>query len=1127
VKSIVSFLIQVVFILAAYSQSKSQFIHQKMMYADSTRRGIPYSKNPHVIRFGGKYLMYSSVLPEKGSDAREIEITESTDLIHWKNVGIMHIEKDYEKNGISAPGVIVKDGKVHMFYQTYGNGKNDAICHAVSDNGVTNFVRNPTNPVFRPDGSWNCGRAIDAEVFLYKGRYLLYYATRDTAFKIQMQGVAAAPENTDFSRGQWTNLSGKGPILKPELPWEGDCIEAASVIVKNGRLYMFYAGGYNNWPQQIGVAESFDGVEWRRLSENPFLANGKPGEWNSSESGHPQIFNDDDGKTYLFYQGNNDNGKTWFLSNLEVTWNNRGPNLLVPFQPYSVDLIAPERGFVSSAPAATWEQALVSGNGKYGALVFGDPVNETIILNHARLYMPLNEPLPPVNTGAHLAEIRKMIADGEYQKAADFVVALSKKEGYGAKRWTDPYIPVSMEPDGEVKNYSRSVDFSTGEASVNWSDSKGSYQRRLFVSRADDAVVLSISGRKSETFNCTLKLVQQPPKGSGGWNPEKMASEGIKDYKVTAEDGWLTYSSSFKKRWEGSIQGYEGVSRIIVKGGTSVKEGDLLKILGAQEVLVLTKIDLLKDYNNQKIPDLKASLLRIDPDYNKLLARHVKIHGEIFNRTRLDLGGGDDRNLTSEELIMKSKAEGLNYALIEKEYDAGRYNILSASGDMFPNLQGIWGGTYGPPWSGDFTLNGNVESAIAADLSANMAECLEPFFRFMEDHMDEFRLNAKNLYGARGIHIPSRASTHGLNNHFDETWPMTFWTAGAGWVSQFYYDYYLYTGDKKFLRERALPFMKEAALFYEDFLVEGTDGKYIFSPSYSPENNPGNSKSQAAVNSAMDIGVARELLKNCISACTILKAGTEDIAKGESMLKKIPDYLVDSQGSLREWSTPLLENNDAHRHSSHLYALYNGMPDDIASDPELVKAFTVAFEKRLELRRREFRGENPLGRPQGEMAFGIVQQGLTAASLKKADACKEILGWLSNNYWNSNLMTTHNPGQYFNTDLSGGFPALIIRMLVESQPGHIDFLPAWPADMPSGKIQGVALRGQIILKELSWNGKEIRALLRSKAGQDVRITANGEIAKINASANILTNSFGSRFLELPANRDVWVYIELK
>jgi len=298
----------------------------QMMYADSSRRGIPYSKNPHVIHLGGRYLMYSSVLPVRGSEAREIEITESSDLIHWKNIGLMRIQEEYEKNGISAPGVLVINDKVHIFYQTYGNGVNDAICHAISDDGITNFRRNPTNPIFKPDGEWNCGRAIDAEVFFYKDKYFLYYATRDPKFKIQLQGVATAPAKTNFNRDQWTHISKVGPILKPELPWEGECIEAASVIRRNGKLYMFYAGGYNNWPQQIGVAESQDGIQWTRLSDQPFLANGKPGEWNSSESGHPHIF--DDGKrTFLFFQGNDDNGKTWWISNTEVFWNKKGPTL--------------------------------------------------------------------------------------------------------------------------------------------------------------------------------------------------------------------------------------------------------------------------------------------------------------------------------------------------------------------------------------------------------------------------------------------------------------------------------------------------------------------------------------------------------------------------------------------------------------------------------------------------------------------------------------------------------------------------------------------------------------------------------------------------------------------------------
>ena len=325
-KYLLSGLLLIIGLLTVFGQNKTQISKQKMMYADSTRRGKPFSKNPFVIHLGGRYLMYSSILPVKGSDAREIEITESKDLINWKNVGYLKIKEPYEKNGISAPCVLVIKGKVHIFYQTYGNGKNDAICHAVSDDGITNFKRNPTNPIFRPDGAWNCGRAIDAEVFHYKGKYFMYFATRDPQFKIQLQGVAVAPENTNFNREDWTHLSKDGPILKPELPWEGECIEAASIIERNNMLYMFYAGAYDNAPQQIGVATSKDGFKWERLYNEPFLRNGQPGEWNYSESGHPNIF-DDGNKTYLFYQGNKDKGNTWWISNVEVFWNEKGPYL--------------------------------------------------------------------------------------------------------------------------------------------------------------------------------------------------------------------------------------------------------------------------------------------------------------------------------------------------------------------------------------------------------------------------------------------------------------------------------------------------------------------------------------------------------------------------------------------------------------------------------------------------------------------------------------------------------------------------------------------------------------------------------------------------------------------------------
>jgi len=792
---------------------------------------------------------------------------------------------------------------------------------------------------------------------------------------------------------------------------------------------------------------------------------------------------------------------------------------------------SPERGFVSKVPATSWEMGLVSGNGKYGAMVFGQPLDETIVLNHAELYMPLHKPLPPVNTAAHLKEIRQLLADGEYQKAADFVVTQSKKEGYEGKHWTDPYIPafnikVQMTTNGEVKNYQRSVDFSTGVVSVKWTDNRGDFLRKLFVSRADNAVVLSISSTSKGKVSCTLKLAQQPPRGTGGWNPVGMHKDGIMEYSAKSESQWLTYRSSFKRACTGSLQGYEGVSQIVVKGGQTTNLDDKIVINDADEVLILTQMALLKNYENSQIEQLKSSLSKITPEFNALLERHTPAHATIFNRVRLDLNGGTDRNLSSEELLAKSSFGNLNPALLEKVFDAARYNILSSSGtDRFPNLQGIWTGTYGSPWSGDYTLNGNVECAIAANMSANMSENMEPFFIFMENHMDDFRLNAKRLYGCRGIHVPSKASINGLNNHFDGTWPMTFWTAGAGWASQFYYDYYLYTGDKEFLRKRALPFMRESALFYEDFLAKGNDGKLLFSPSYSPENDPGNSTSQASVNASMDIGVARELLNNCIAASKALGVGKDDIRHWSKMLKAMPDYLINEKGAVKEWSTPLLEDNDAHRHCSHLYALYYGIPAEIAKDKKLLKAFEVGMENRLNLRRREFMGESVNGRPPGEMAFGIVFQGFVGASLKKADDCGEIVDWLTNKYWNPNFVSTHNPGKVFNTDISGGLPALIIRMLVESQPGWVEFLPAWPKSMPSGKVEGIALRGQILLKELSWKDNQITATLNSEIYQKITLKMDGRIKSIELvnDKNIKEKSQ----ISLPKNTDVKIKIELK
>lgn len=296
----------------------------EMKWGDSSRLGRPFAKDPSVISFGGRYLMYFSLPGAPGAATGwSVGIAESRDLKTWTRIGEVTPAGAYEKNGLAAPQALVVDGQVHLFYQTYGNGAADAICHAVSADGLR-FTRDPTNPIWHPSGAWTAGRAIDAEVVEFQDKWFVYAATRDPAMKIQMLTGAWAPKAKGFSRSAWTQI-GDGPLLKPELPWEQDCIEAPSVVRRGDELVMFYAGAYNNAPQQIGVATSRDGIHWTRASQEPFLRHGAPGSWNESESGHPGVFTDIDGQSYLFFQGNNDKGRTWYLSYVPLTWKGNRP----------------------------------------------------------------------------------------------------------------------------------------------------------------------------------------------------------------------------------------------------------------------------------------------------------------------------------------------------------------------------------------------------------------------------------------------------------------------------------------------------------------------------------------------------------------------------------------------------------------------------------------------------------------------------------------------------------------------------------------------------------------------------------------------------------------------------------
>ena len=761
--------------------------------------------------------------------------------------------------------------------------------------------------------------------------------------------------------------------------------------------------------------------------------------------------------------------------------------LLVHLTVIAQPLKVPLRGFISSMPSETWEHGLLSGNGTIGANVMSRPLDEIIIFSHERLFLPVGKPVMPPNNGIRLFEIRSLIDKGLYKQATELAFDLSGQEDF---MYPDPFVPafdlnIKMEGNTEIRDYMRSVDFQTGETTVHWADQRGAFERRLFVSRADSIAVLLITGPGQGNINCRLGLVPRQVEQNLGAkvvkNSEEVFASHISDIKKTAEKSLLTYRNSFKMAYPGSIHTLEGIALVLAKGGTTEPDGETLVVKGADQVLVFIDIRLNYDPDKSQLSQMKKSLALKDNDYADLLKRHAAIHGKLFDRIRLDLGGGKDHLLTTEELMSKSTNEELNKALIEKEFDAGRYNILSSTGELPPNLQGLWGGTYVPGWASDYTHNGNVPSAIASMMMGNMPELMLSYTSYIESLVPWLEINAKNIFGARGIVLPSRSTTNGFNNALAPSFAGGFWVGGAAWAAHFFYDYYLYSGDRKFLANHALPFMEKAALFFEDYLYKDPDGKWVFSPTQSPENTPGNTNSQGSFNATMDVAAAKELLHNAIAASKELCVNKDKIALWTSMLAKMPKYSINADGAIKEWLTPKLSDQYNHRHSSQLYALYDGLPDEIGQDPILRNAFKKLIEIKLE---KHWKNNSS-----GFMSFGVVQLGQAATSLGESDLAYRCLIPLVNRYWLNNLASMHNHRSLLNMDISGGMPAVIIKMLVASEPGKILLLPALPKEWPHGTIEGVLCRGQVKVKSLEWEKDHIIVSLLSSKDQTISLEA--------------------------------------
>jgi hypothetical protein len=765
-------------------------------------------------------------------------------------------------------------------------------------------------------------------------------------------------------------------------------------------------------------------------------------------------------------------------------WTVLGGSSLSPAADSNADsfFTPPARGFVSSKPAPHWEHALLTGNGTQGAMVMGKPCDETVYLSHAALYLPEAQNDTPLNMAGQFEKIRQMCLDGKYKKACEMVDVLRQESGYGGAMdsFTGALALNIAQPWAPISRYQRAVDFMTGEAHVAYRGETGEVQRSTFVSRADDVIVVRVRGSGKQQaafgFSC-LPAVDL-------WEAKTLAQR-VKHSEQGVTDGYLHFCRTFETNQTNPIRGYEGLGKLFAKGGrchwVRLGQNAGLQATDAEEILLLVKIHpLLKDDREpSNVPAMASELESLPADYEALLARHAKLHGDLMGRVSFSLNApAEDRAKPTEELNREAAAMPAPLAQIERVFDAGRYHVICSTGYNPPNLQGLWSATVLAPWRGDFHTNADLQSAVAFLSMGNTPELMEPYFRLHEKFLPGFRRNMKELYGMRGFFIPVGFTTSPRNFDFSPSWPHIYWHAGAAWMCQFYYNYWQYTGDRTFLEDRAYPLMKETAEFYEDFLtVTDQKGRVVFAPSFSPEQGE-RVLTAARVNATIDVAAAKQLLRNTIAAAKLLDRDQERCRKWAELLDKMPPYEVGEDGSFREWLRPGIPENHEHRHASHLYPLYDDMPAEIVESPALVKA--VQHSARM---RTAFNEKAKFWPP------GAIQAGLAAAHTCDPEVVERVVNYAVRGFWGTGMNPFFSRDTGFQLDACGSFPYLCASALVYSEPGLIRFFPTRPAQWESGSLKGVRLRGAITLRELTWDGTNAKAVL--VADQDQAVTIVG------------------------------------
>jgi hypothetical protein len=784
--------------------------------------------------------------------------------------------------------------------------------------------------------------------------------------------------------------------------------------------------------------------------------------------------------------------------------------------------------YIYPATYSDWADAFLAGNGQMGIMVFGNPLQDTIIYNDRRFNMAASTSAPfrtfDQLSDSTLSTIRNDCASGDFS-AADNLAATAPNWQNGGEGNRHPGFEmlISIPQNGTVNNYSRVCNFETGEISVNWSDNLGTWVRKAFVSRQDNVIVQYLPAPSGGTITCSLQLTTDP-----GMN---FASYPGMVFTPIVSANYLDLRVNYPPSSDDA--GYEGLVRVVVSGGSESVSGSILNISNANSVLLLTRT--AKYYTNceaqwdQQL--LQAQLADISTNYDTLLNGQIATHQAIYDRVQLNFNASAaDRALPNEELLdLQSNSPTAINALWERIFDAGRYYFLSSSSSNTPpDLFGIWTGDADAAFGGFYNTDANLNVQVAGGNIGDMPEAMAGYFQINTDWQPGEETSASHLLGCRGmVGVGNTPGTNGLISALSTYYPYQYATGEEGWLLYPLWEHYLITGDTNFLQNSLYPLLLDMGYFYQDFLsLTDTNGNYIFAGSVSPENQPSNLAVSLLNDSTFDIAGAKFALTALIQTCNTLglqQGAGGGVATWTALLNKLPPYLIgepnNPDGALAEWSWPGLDDNYDHRHSSHLITVWPLREITPETTPALFNAASITLAKK-----DAYDYENA--------GHGWVHSALIAAGLKNATAVNhKILYLLQNGFYFGSLASSHyNANSVFCTDTCHAVPGIMMEMLVSSSPGVVELLPALPQTLNKGAISEMKCRNQVTVQNLCWDlgANTISCALQSDIDQSITLIERSGINTISATTPVSLSPLGqiARVISLPAGVPVSVSIGL-